>query len=139
MKRVDGHGMEEDVGNGVVDGLYFCQSLVSTDEWKQAAHPLIIDPLAAYQTVESSRGELDVMVNKGVNGERKGEKRRTNMRCVSWDAGLACFFSRNVRRSSQVMASLKQKLWGEGYMGQWTRGMIMHDVIFEWECGMMVV
>ena len=51
------------------------------------------------------------MVNKGVNGERKEEKRETNWRCVSWDAGLACFFSRNVRMSSQVMALLPLKLW----------------------------
>ena len=51
------------------------------------------------------------MVNKGVNGERKEEKRETNARYVSWDAGLACFFSRNVRRSSQVMALLPVKLW----------------------------
>ena len=78
MRRVDGYGMEEDVGNGVVDGLHFCKSLVSTDEWKQAAHSFIVDPPAAVQTVESSRGELKVMVNKGVNGERKeGEKGRT--------------------------------------------------------------
>ena len=55
MERVDGCGMEEDVGNGVVDGLYFCQSLVSTDEWKQAAHSFIFDPLAFIQTVESSQ------------------------------------------------------------------------------------
>ena len=78
MERVDGYGMEEDVGNGVVDGPNICQSLVSTDEWKQAAHSFIIDPLAVVQTVESSRGELKVMVNKGVNGERKEEKRETN-------------------------------------------------------------
>ena len=51
------------------------------------------------------------MVNKGVNGERKDEKRETNSSPVSWDVGLACFFSRNVRRSSQVMALLKLKLW----------------------------
>ena len=51
------------------------------------------------------------MVNKGVNGEKKEEKRETNPSVVSWDAGLACFFSRNVRRSSQVMAWLLQKLW----------------------------
>ena len=88
MERVDGCGMEDDVGNGVVDGLYFCQSLVSTDEWKQAAHSFIIDPRAAIQTVESSRGELKVMVNKGVNGEKE-EKRETNPRYVRWDAGLA--------------------------------------------------
>ena len=111
MERVDGCGMEEDVGNGVVNELNICQSLVSTDEWKQAAHSLIVDTLAVNQTVESSRGELNVMVNKGVNGERKEEKRETNPRCVSWDAGLACFFSRNVRRSSQVMALLPLKLW----------------------------
>ena len=55
MERVDGYGMEEDVGHGVVDGPYFCQSLVSTDEWKQAAHSFIIDPLAVRQTVESSQ------------------------------------------------------------------------------------
>ena len=55
MEKVDGCGMEEDVGNGVVDGHYFCQSLVSTDEWKQAAHSFILDPLAVSQTVESSR------------------------------------------------------------------------------------
>ena len=55
MERVDGYGMEEDVGNGVVDGLNICQSLVSTDEWKQAAHSFIIDPHAARQTVESSQ------------------------------------------------------------------------------------
>ena len=83
MERVDGCGMEEDVGNGVVDGPYFCQSLVGSDEWKQAAHSFIVDPLAATQTVESSRGELKVMVNKGVNGERKEEKRETNLSSVS--------------------------------------------------------
>ena len=55
MERVDGYGMEEDAGNGMVDELYFCQSLVSTDEWKQAAHSFIVDPLAASQTVESSQ------------------------------------------------------------------------------------
>ena len=55
MERLDGYGMEEDVGNGVVDGLHFCQSLVSTEEWKQAAHSLIVDTLAANQTVESSQ------------------------------------------------------------------------------------
>ena len=111
MEKVDGYGMEEDVGYGVVDGLNICQSLVSTDEWKQAAHSFIFDPLAVVQTVESSRGELKVMVNKGVNGERKEEKRETNSSSVRWDAGLACFFSRNVRMSSQVMALLPQKLW----------------------------
>ena len=111
MERVDGYGMEEAVGDGVVDGLHMFQSLVSTDEWKQAAHSFIIDPLAAIQTVESSRGELKVMVNKGVNGERKEEKRETNESSVSWDAGLACFFSRNVQMSSQVMALFHPKLW----------------------------
>ena len=55
MERVDGYGMEEDVGNGVVNGPNICQSLVSTDEWKQAAHSFIVDPLAETQTVESSR------------------------------------------------------------------------------------
>ena len=55
MERVDGYGMEEDVGNGVVNGLHFFQCLVSTDEWKQAAHSFIIDPLAVPQTVESSQ------------------------------------------------------------------------------------
>ena len=103
MERVDGCGMEEDVRYGVVDGLNICQSLVSTDEWKQALHSFIFNPRAAVQTVESSRGELKVMVNKGVNGERK-EKRETNESSVSWDAGLASFFSRNVRSASQVMA-----------------------------------
>ena len=78
MERVDGCGKEEDAENGVVDGPYFCQSLVSTDEWKQAAHSFIFNPKAAIETVESSRGELKVMVNKGVNGERKEEKRETN-------------------------------------------------------------
>ena len=61
-------------GKKVVDGPNFFQSLVSTDEWKQAAHSFIVDPLAPPQTVESSRGELKVMVNKGVNGERKRKK-----------------------------------------------------------------
>ena len=51
------------------------------------------------------------MVNKGVNGERKEEKRETNMSSVSWDAGLACFLSSNDRRSSQVMALLPSILW----------------------------
>ena len=74
MERVDGYGMEEGVGNGVVNGHYFCQSLVDSDVWKQAAYSFIIDPLPASQTVESSRGELKVMVNKGVNGEKKREK-----------------------------------------------------------------
>ena len=78
MERVDGYGMEEDVGNGVVNGLNICQSLVSTNVWKQAAHSFIIDPPAVIQTVESSRGELKVMVNKGVNGEKREEKRKTN-------------------------------------------------------------
>ena len=55
MERVDGYGMEEDVGSGVVDEHYFCQCLVSTDEWKQAAHSFIVDPLAVRQTVESSQ------------------------------------------------------------------------------------
>ena len=111
MERVDGYGMEEDVGNGVVNGPNICQSLVSTDEWKQAAHSFIVDSIAVYQTVESNRGELKVMVNKGVNGERKEEKRETNWSSVSWDAGLACFFSRNLRRPSQVMALFQLKLW----------------------------
>ena len=31
MKRADGCGMEEDVGNGVVDGLNICQSLIDSD------------------------------------------------------------------------------------------------------------
>ena len=53
------------------------------------------------------------MVNKGVNGERKEEKRETNLSSVSWDAGLACFFSRNVRRSSQVMAQLPSQLMAQ--------------------------
>ena len=57
------------------------------------------------------------MVNKGVNGERKEEKRETNMSSVSWDAGLACFFSRNVLSASQVMASLPLKLWVERIYG----------------------
>ena len=55
MERVDGYGMEEDVGNGVVDGLHFCKSLVGSDEWKQAAHSFIIDSFAPIQTVESSQ------------------------------------------------------------------------------------
>ena len=53
--EMDGYGMEEDVGNGVVDGPHCCQSLISSDEWKQAAHSFIIDPLAPDQTVESSQ------------------------------------------------------------------------------------
>jgi len=55
MERVDGCGMEEDVGNGVVGGPNIFQSLVSTDEWKQAAHSFILDPLAETQTIESSQ------------------------------------------------------------------------------------
>ena len=46
-----------------------------------------------------------------MNGERKEEKRETNERIVSCDAGLACFFSRNVLSASQVMALFHPKLW----------------------------
>ena len=55
METVDGCGMEEDVGSGAVDVLHLCKSLVSSDEWKQAAHSFIFNPLAEEQTVESSQ------------------------------------------------------------------------------------